>query len=436
MNISMKYIVCLMLGFLFMSTSVNAQKNRVHWSVLDNFHGKIFQRNHQEPFSGIAFDEYEPGVKKGVIYFKDGYMNGRAIQWDRQGNKMSEAVYVKGKKEGKETIYHPNGKKQTEVFYVNDQPHGMVVEYYDTGEQMSSGELVNGIENGRYTWWYRSGKKDQELTYNMGKVNGQVKNWYEKGNLKMVANFRDHAKEGTTTYWYENENMMSKQHFSRGIERDTSSFWTKNGRLKEEKVYNRAGEMIDHMSYQEASILTKEGYIHIFNKLGSNFILSLEGENVDLLATPVLAFYVDGVLVQVYTYPVSEFAKPNERHSKNSILQRMKEFDITELEEAINVDSTNIKLGVQEEIVKDKAGEEMLFWKFPSPGDTAGKQLTLKEEQYLAMIHQGHILLLNGMVFKANTSEEVKKALIKLSNQVEEKNEPIDVIDLSEKIKR
>jgi len=140
--------------------------------------------------------------------------------------------------------------------------------------------------------------------------------------------------------------------------------------------------------------------------------------------------------VQIYTYPTSEFIEPNERHSKSSIMQRMKEFDISELEEAINDDSTNIKLDVYEETLKDKAGEEMLFWKFPSPGDTAGKQLTLKEEQYLAMIHQGHVLLLNGMVFKANTSEEVKKALIKLSNQVEEKNIPIDVIGLSEKMKR
>lgn len=432
----MKHIFCLMLGFIFISTTANAQKNQVHWSQLDEFHGKIFQRNHMEPFSGIAFDEYEPGKKKGIIPFKDGYMEGKAVQWDRHGNKISETTYVKGKKQGREIVYHPNGKKQAEVNYVNDQPHGMVIEYYDTGEKMSSGELVNGVENGRYTWWYRSGKKDQELTYNMGQVNGQVKNWYENGNLKMVANYRNHEKEGTTTYWYENENMMSKQHFNRGVERDTSSFWTKSGRLKEQKVYNRAGEMIDHMSYREASILTKDGYIHVFNKLGSNFILSLKGKKVDLLATPVLAFYVDGVLVQIYTYPTSEFIKPNEKHSQSSILQRMKEFDITELEEAINDDSTNIKLDVMEEVLKNKDGKEMLFWKFPSPGDTAGKQLTLKEEQYLATIHQGHILLLNGMVFKANTSEEVKAALTKLANQVEEKNKPIDVIDLSEKMKQ
>lgn len=432
----MKYIVCLMLGFLFVSTSVNAQKNLVHWSELDKFHGKIFHRNHVEPFTGVAFDEYEPGKRKGMISFKDGYMHGKAIQWDNQGNKISEANYAKGKKEGKETVYHPNGKKQVEVIYANDQPHGMVTEYYDTGEKMSMGGLVNGTENGRHTWLYRSGKKDQELTYSMGRVNGQVKNWYENGHIKMVANFRDNEKEGTTTYWYENENMMSKQHFSRGVERDTSSFWTKSSRLNEQKVYNRTGEMIDHMSYREASILTKDGYIHVFNKLGSNFILSLEGENVDLLATPVLAFYVDGVLVQVYTYPVSEFAKPTEKYSRNAILQSVKEFDVSELEEAINDDSTNIKLDVEEGIVKNKVGEEMLFWKFPSPGDTAGKQLTLKEEQYLAMIHQGHILLLNGMVFKANTSEEVKRALVKLANQVEEKSNPIDVIDLSEKIKR
>jgi antitoxin component YwqK of YwqJK toxin-antitoxin module len=431
----MKHIFCLMTGLLFVFSNVNAQKKQVHWSELDNFHGKIFQRNHTEPFTGVAFDEHEPGKKKGVIPFKDGYIDGKAVEWDRHGNKISETTYVKGKKQGKEVVYHENGKKQTEVHYENDEPHGMVIEYYDTGEKMSSGELVNGVENGVYTWWYKNGQKDQELTYNMGKVNGQVTNWYEKGTLKMVANYRNHLQDGIITNWYENENVMSKQKFSQGIEQDTSSFWMQNGRLKEQKVYNRSGEMIDHMSYREASILTKDGYIHVFNKLGSNFILSLKGKKVDLVETPVLAFYIDGVLVQIYTYPVSEFADPNRKDASISALQGLKTFDVTELEKAISGDSTNIKLEVTEEVLKNNAGKEMLFWKFPSPGYTAEKQLTLKEEQYLGMIVQDHILLLNGMVFKANTTEEVKKALIQLSNQIELKDKPIDIIDVSEKMK-
>ncbi len=431
----MRHSFLLAIALLFITTTVFSQR-QVHWSQLDNFHGKIFQRNHMEPFSGVAYDEHEPGKKKGMIPFKDGYMHGKAVQWDRHGNKLSETTYVMGKKQGREIIYHENGKKQAEIFYDNDKPHGMVIEYYDDGTKMSTGELINGTENGRYTWWYRSGKKDQELTYQMGRVNGEVKNWYENGQLKMVANFRNSEKQGTTTYWYENGKMMSKQHYARGVERDTSSFWTKSGRLKEQKVYNRAGDMIDHMSYREASILTEDGYLHVFNKLGSNFTLSLKGETVDLMPTPVLAFYVDGILVQIYTYSIDELSKGDEEYAMSDILKTLKNLDISELEEAINDDSTNIKLKVTEEFIAEDGKSEKLFWKFPAPGDTAGKQLTLKEEQYLAVPCQNHVLLLNGMVFKANSSEEVKDALLKLSNQVKLYDKPIDVIDLSEQYRK
>lgn len=428
----MRQIFCLT-ALLFLTATVFGQRNAVHWSELDNNHGKIYQRNHIEAFTGTAFDEHEPGKKKGIIPFKDGLMEGKAVEWDRDGNKITETTYVKGKKQGIETTWYPNGQKQMEVFYQDDVPQGVVVEYFNTGEKMSVGALVNGIENGTYTWWYKSGAKDQELTYRMGEVNGAVKNWYEKGQLKMVSNYKNHQKEGTTTYWYENGNKMSEQHFSRDIEQDTSSYWTKSGRLNEQKVFNKAGEMVDKLSFSEASILAKGGYIHVFNKLNSNFILNLKGEKVELVPTPVLAFYLDGVLVQIYTYPKSAFANDKAGITDLEVMRNLKNFDVSDLENLLNDDSTDIKLEVTEDVLTTKTGSEVLFWKFPAPGKSSEKQLTLVEEQYLAVSCQNHILLLNGIVFKGNKSEDVKAKLLQLANGVELKNKPIDVLELSEK---
>lgn len=412
-------------------TTLQAQRNKVHWSELDNNRGKIYQRNHIEPFSGTAFDEHEPGKKKGLIPFKDGLMHGKAIQWDRKGNKISETTYVKGKREGREIVYYPNGKKQAIINYANDKPQGLVIEYFDTGEKMSSGELVNGVENGRYTWWFKNGLKDQELNYRMGSVEGAVRNWYPDGKQKMISEYKSNQKNGKTVNWFANGNMMSKQFYYKGTEIDTSSFWTKESRLKEQKIYNQRGNLVDHRSFQEASILTKKGYLHVFNKLNSNFILPLEGKTVDPVNAKILAFYIDGVLVQVYTAPKSAFS--NQTKSDLELLQNHQEFDIDRLEAMLSDDSIKYTLEYQSEELKTQKGETALFWNFNSPGNSSKKQLTLVQEQYLSIVCQNHILLLNGLVFKKNKPEAVKAALMKLANAVILKDKPIDVIDLSEK---
>ncbi len=436
MSISFSYLrkISLLIGFTFLSiTLLTAQKKRVHWSLLDNNRGKIFQRNHMEPFTGVAFDEHYAGKLKGEIRFKDGYMHGKAIQWDRDGRKVSETTYVKNKKQGPETIWYVNGKKRTIVNYVNDKAHGQIVEYHETGQKMSSGELVNGTENGRHTWWFTNGQKDQELTYNMGQVNGQVKNWYPNGNIKMISGYRSNQKQGNTTYWYENKNKMSIQHYKYGVEVDTSSFWAKNGRLKEQKIYNNQGKLIQHRDFGEASILTAKGQIHVFNKLKSNFIVPFEGKEVSPVDSRVLAFYVDGVLVQAFTMPKSEFSD-EESKTDLVILKNLQEFDIERLENLLSDTTTKVEVTLETVIEekKLKSGSPAMFWTFKAPGNSAEKKLTLLEEQFLAIVCQDHILLLNGLVFKNNKPDEVKQKLIEIANGVQLKDQPIDLLKLAQ----
>lgn len=433
MKFSIRWII---LSIVFLISSFNlatAQRKRVHWSELDNNRGKIYHRNHIEPFTGIAFDEYSPGQKKGEIRFKEGLMNGKAIQWDRDGNKISETNYVNNKKEGRETIWYANGNKQVEVNYINDQPHGMVVEYFDTGEKMSAGELVNGVENGRYTWWFKNGQKDQELSYNMGVVNGTVTNWYPDGQYKMIANYKSGKKQGTTTYWFEGGDKMSIQHYQMDTEIDTSSFWHKDGRLKEQKIYNRSGTLVQHRSFEEASILTPTGYWHVFNKLGSNFILDIKGKKVEPIDAKVLAFYVDGELVQLFTTPKKDFTTGADNELE--ILKNFKEYDVDRLEALLSDDSLTVELDLKTETIPLQNGSSALFWSFRSPGESASKKLTLIEEQFLVIICQNHILMLNGLVFKANDPKSMKAKLTQLANQVTLKDQPIDVIELSKQFK-
>lgn len=426
----MRQLLCLALLAIITSTTLEAQRKRVHWSQLDNNRGKIYQRNHFEPFSGIAYDEYQPGKKKGIVPIKEGLVHGKVIQWDINGNKTSETTFVKGKKNGLEIVYHPNGKKQMVANYVNDKVHGQVVEYHETGEKMSSGELVNGTEHGKHTWWFKNGQIDQQVFYSMGEVNGQVKNWYPDGQIKMIAEYKKSKQHGTATNWFESGKKMSVQHFNWGIEVDTSSYWKKNGQLKEQKIYNNNGEMIQHRDFREASILVKGGYNHVVNRLESHFIIPLLGETVDPVDNrKVLAFYVDGILVQIYSALKSDFMT-KETPTDLDVLENHQEFDVLRLEDMLRDSTEAIDLKMTSENLKLKNGEVAIFWKFPAPGNSKEKKLTLVEEQNLSIICQNHILLLNGLVFQKNTSEQVKAKLLEIANSIQYKDRPIDINEL------
>jgi len=428
----MRQLICLAILTLLTTTSIFAQRKKVHWSQLDNNRGKIYQRNHIEPFTGVAYDEYKPGKKKGIVPIKDGLVHGKVIQWDVSGYKTSETTFVKGKKEGLEIVYFPSGKKQLVANYVNDQPHGRVVEYFETGEKLSSGELVNGTENGKHSWWFQNGQLDQVVIYNMGEVNGQVKNWYPDGKLKMLSNYKKNKQHGTTTNWFESGLKMSLQHFYLGGEVDTSSFWKKNGQLKEQKIYNNRGELIQHRDFSEASILIKDGYEHIFNRLESNFILPIKGKTVDPVDNRrVLAFYADGVLIQIYPALKAEFQGKGAKNTLE-ILENHQDLDIKRLEDMLRDSTEAVDLNIISDNLKLKNGNDAKFWKFTAPGNSNEKKLTLVEEQYLSLVCQNHILLLNALVFKNNKPAVVKAKLLELANSIIYKDKPIDINERAE----
>lgn len=432
MNYQSMWIVSLL--WLGIATTATAQRNRVHWSELDNNRGLIFQRNHMEPFTGYAYDEHYPGKKKGLIPFKEGRINGVAVQWDYNGNKVSETEYVNGKKQGREIIYHPNGNRQSVVNYVADKVEGMVIEYYETGEKLSAGAYTNGIENGVHTWWFKNGQIDQEVPYVRGQVDGVVRQWYADGQLKMEERFRMGEKQGTTQHWFPDGTVMSVQHFVADIEVDTSSYWAKSGMLKAQKIFNARGTLIQERSFQSASIQMQGGFLQVYNEPGSHFAVPVTGESVrDVSERSDLSYFIDGHLVRLYALSNVGF-KGIGSVSDLEIMDSYQAYDMGNIERRYSKDSVAVTLVATTDTLRLKRGKDALFWSFENPAQDSTQQL-IKGEQNLVLVVGDHILLLNAIIFQKTDEAASKALLMRLASGVIVAREPIDLIAVADRIR-
>jgi len=94
------------------------------------------------------------------------------------------------------------------VFYEVDSEEpftGKAVQYYKNGQKVTEAQLKEGMYHGISTNWYENGQKMTEMNYENGKKNGLTTLWYENGQKKMI--FKD-GKKVSETKWDKNGNLI------------------------------------------------------------------------------------------------------------------------------------------------------------------------------------------------------------------------------------
>lgn len=94
------------------------------------------------------------------------------------------------------------------VFYEVDDEEpftGKAVQYYKNGQKVTEAQFKDGKYHGISTNWYGNGQKMAEMNYENGKKNGLTTLWYENGQKKMI--FKD-GKKISETKWDKNGNLI------------------------------------------------------------------------------------------------------------------------------------------------------------------------------------------------------------------------------------
>jgi len=105
---------------------------------------------------------YSNGQKRGESswYEIDGYgiyADGEFIQWDKNGQKLSEVNMKDDKQHGKITKWFENGQKFYDVKYKDDKLDGKANYWYENGQKMAEGNYKDGKINGNWTIWEVNG---------------------------------------------------------------------------------------------------------------------------------------------------------------------------------------------------------------------------------------------------------------------------------------
>ncbi len=406
--------------------SLSAQhKKKIPFYELDVIRGLFFQPNTIDPYSGTGIEEFADGRKKMQVPIKDGKINGSVKEWAVNGQKTFEATYEMGVQTGMETQWFANGQKSLEIPYTNGQPNGLCVEWYKNSKKKSEGLFKNGKEEGEHLWWYSGGQLDQQVTYIDGKAEGRVKNWYETGQLKLESQYKEGKKDGKVIRWYANGQRHSVGFYTEGVEDGKESSWSKSGLLVGVRVFNM-GELTNEYNYRSGSIYLGKGYLQVINERESFFTIAINGSSVSPRWTNGVSSYsVDGNLLQVFNYPLSNFIEEGSTIEGEAAM--LEHFRKNEYE--IHKEKYGTELEVLSSVNKNADGKEYLYWSFPVPATFKQREGAKKimEEHYLSVICNKQVLNLRSLVMEGESKAEIQQMLSKIVETLEVKDERIDL---------
>jgi hypothetical protein len=168
------------------------------------------------------------------------------------------------------------------------------------------------------------------------------------------------------------------------------------------------------------SVATSDGQMIVWNENGIHFLLHLKGKNVRIMEQPPgggsIAFNADGVVFQVTSAPLSEFAK-NARKQKlgdqailAAYLDWERRYHEQELGTKLTVTSTEQQL---------PSGTQVLLWKLDIPKDKASNQL------YCTAVCGTQVIILAGVINRKTPESAVQKLLLDTMSTLKVSSRPI-----------
>lgn len=411
--------------FLTIEDLAAQHKKKINFYELDVIRGLFFQPNTIAPYTGTAFEEFADGRKKMQVPIKDGKMNGTIKEWSVNGQKVFEASYDMGVQTGMETQWFANGQKSLEIAYTNGVPDGVCTEWFKHGRKKSQGLFVKGKEEGEHLWWHLNGQLDQQLTYKNGKAEGLVKNWYQSGQLKLESEYRAGLKHGKITRWYANGAKHTEGYFVDGKEDGEERTWSKYGLLEGLKIFKN-GELEKEYNYRSGNIFLGKSYLQVINERESFFMIEVKGGRVFPRWTNGLCSYsVDGDLLQIFNYPISNFIAEEESVSdEKDLLTRFQANEYEILEKKYGV-----ALEVNKEFKKRTDGKQYLYWSFPVPPNYQQREGAKKvqAEHFISVICNKQVLNLRSLVMEGENAQNIQQMLERTVKTLRVENERIDL---------
>ena len=166
--------------------------------------GKLVSLRKWHPNGELSLDEtyaadelirkntfHENGKPFESILFKDGKKNGDYSRYSDSGQIEESGVYKDGVLDGEAVQFFADGKPRVVRQYNGGEKSGLEAERYQSGQARALTMWKEDKLDGKAEFFFESGKPLCKVTYASNKRNGPMKCFYQNGNLRFDAVYSD-----------------------------------------------------------------------------------------------------------------------------------------------------------------------------------------------------------------------------------------------------
>ncbi|MBS9778672.1 MAG: hypothetical protein KGV58_00010 [Campylobacteraceae bacterium] len=243
--------------------SLENESDVYDWGEYEKKSGRYFLANINTPLGGIVTAFYKDSdILAFTKRIQDGYLHGKAIYFDKNGQIEEKSNWFNGARDGKSTWYYEDVveernyekgvHKEDSTWYFDKNGNafnGVFKTYYENGKLKQEINIKNGIREGVAGFYYGSGVLKSEKMYKNNLQNGKSKSFFENGKVMGVTKYVN----GDGIY----QKILNQDGTSRvKTFEDTYA----NGKIYEQEKFDKNGITIYYVRYYVSGIKAVEEY--------------------------------------------------------------------------------------------------------------------------------------------------------------------------------
>lgn len=181
---------------------------------------------------------YPDGHTQSKIHYRFGKETGKSIYYYDVPNTVEIEVEMKnGKRNGEFHRYFENGLLDTYCIYKNDSIEGLAVNYTPNGEKMQEFTYIHGVKNGPHKAYHLSGETKIIGAFKNDKFDGDWTYFDERGVLVGEGTFKEGT--GDVTFFDQRGLPSRKTHYKDNKKDGPEEYYTTSGSIYKTIVFKQ-----------------------------------------------------------------------------------------------------------------------------------------------------------------------------------------------------
>jgi len=169
LRIFIRNLLVILPFFTLFFFSLPNSKTLSSWSELVKKGSRYYEKETNEPFTGVLKNFFPSGKLSVLDNFKDGKQHGEYISYHQNGKILMKGKFKEGKQHGEWSEYHKNGELYWKLKYIDGKSaDGLFQMFYPNGKLESEVTFKNGKPITNWLYFDEAGKKEKSKVYENG----------------------------------------------------------------------------------------------------------------------------------------------------------------------------------------------------------------------------------------------------------------------------